>query len=116
MKLFVNILLIWFCLIYLFLIKDCRPYQIGIFPVKTPKCKNYYIDQYHTPYQPDKKYALRVYSLLNNADYIRKEIFEAGPVVGTFEIYENFQTHTGNVSSFFFPFCDCNRFSRIRCL
>lgn len=56
---------------------------------KTPKCQKTCEDGYNVPYEKDKHFGKKSYSLQKNANEIRQEIFENGPVEGAFTVYED---------------------------
>lgn len=56
---------------------------------KTPKCQKKCEDNYNVPYEKDKHFGKKSYSLGKNSDEIRQEIFENGPVEAAFTVYED---------------------------
>lgn len=63
----------------------------------TPKCQNTCEEGYSTPYQKDKHFGKKSYSITKNPDDIRQEIFENGPVEGAFTVYEDLLSYKSGV-------------------
>lgn len=63
----------------------------------TPKCVHECDKDYITPYEKDKHYGKNSYSITKNPDDIRQEIFENGPVEGTFTVFEDFLSYKSGV-------------------
>lgn len=92
-------------------IQGCQPYEIA--PCehhvngtrrpcegeggKTPKCQKKCQNSYTVPYQEDKHFGTKSYSISKNADEIRQEIFENGPVEGAFTVYEDLLSYKSGV-------------------
>lgn len=72
----------------------CQPYKITSTnnpEEETPRCeKTCSNPSYIVPYEKDKHYGKEVYSIRNNEAMIRQEIYENGPVIATFRVYEDF--------------------------
>jgi len=90
--------------------KGCQPYQVkscshhvvGEKPpcgatVSTPECKSTCREGYNTTYEEDKKHGVSSYSVHNNEEQIKKEIFTHGPVEGAFTVYADFPTYKSGV-------------------
>lgn len=63
----------------------------------TPKCQHTCEDGYSTPYEKDKHYGKKSYSITKNPDDIRQEIFENGPVEGAFTVFEDLLSYKSGV-------------------
>lgn len=90
--------------------KGCRPYEIkscshhvkGEKPpcgatVSTPECKESCREGYNTTYEEDKVHGSSHYSVENDEEQIKKEIFTHGPVEGAFTVYADFPTYKSGV-------------------
>lgn len=64
---------------------------------KTPKCVHTCEDGYDVSYEKDKHFGKKSYSITKNADEIRQEIFENGPVEGAFTVYEDLLSYKSGV-------------------
>lgn len=64
---------------------------------KTPKCSKTCEDNYAVPYDKDKHFGIKSYSLDKNVDEIRQEIYENGPVEGAFTVYEDLLSYQEGV-------------------
>ncbi|EPB68437.1 papain family cysteine protease [Ancylostoma ceylanicum] len=63
----------------------------------TPRCRKMCQRKYSKSYQEDKHFAKHVFFLPNNETSIRQEIFETGPVIATFDVYQDFSYYRGGV-------------------
>ncbi|XP_031625903.1 cathepsin B [Contarinia nasturtii] len=91
--------------------QGCQPYQIA--PCehhvngtrgpcegeggKTPKCAKQCNSDYTVPYNKDKHYGKKSYSIGKNTDEIRQEIYENGPVEGAFTVFEDLLSYKSGV-------------------
>lgn len=66
---------------------------------KTPKCSEKCEEGYPKTYKEDKHYGKSYYYVPNNVAKIQTEIYQNGPVEGSFEVYSDFITYkSGNLS------------------
>ncbi|RCN47340.1 cathepsin B family protein [Ancylostoma caninum] len=63
----------------------------------TPKCRKMCQRKYKNSYKEDKHFAKHSFYLPNNETSIRQEIFETGPVVAAFNVYEDFRYYVGGI-------------------
>ncbi|KIH67756.1 papain family cysteine protease [Ancylostoma duodenale] len=63
----------------------------------TPKCRKMCQRKYKKSYKEDKHFAKHSFYLPNNETSIRQEIFETGPVVAAFNVYEDFRYYKGGI-------------------
>lgn len=63
----------------------------------TPECLRGCQDTYLTSYEDDKTYGKSVYSVWNDEEEIMREIFENGPVVTDFRVYEDFFVYDNGI-------------------
>lgn len=63
----------------------------------TPKCSKTCQNSYTTTYSKDKHFGAKAYSIGNNEEDIRKEIYTNGPVEAAFTVYEDFLSYTSGV-------------------
>jgi cathepsin B len=90
--------------------EGCRPYSIaacehhvnGTRPPcdgeqSTPKCVKQCEASYTTPYNQDKHYGSKAYSVRANVAQIQTEIMTNGPVEGAFTVYADFVNYKSGV-------------------
>lgn len=101
---------------YIYL-KGCQPYIIepcehhvnGSRPScdskegKTPKCEHTCQKGYNVPYEKDKHYGKKSYSVSRNEKQIRKEIMMNGPVEGAFSVFEDLINYKDGMLNLFVP-------------
>ncbi|XP_030755997.1 cathepsin B [Sitophilus oryzae] len=91
--------------------QGCRPYEIapcehhvnGTRPScngddhKTPKCIKQCEKSYSIPYETDKHYGQKSYSISSRVEQIQTEILTNGPVEGAFTVYEDLLQYKSGV-------------------
>lgn len=90
---------------------SCRPYFLpecdhhmkteilGPCPkrVNTPSCEVICLNEYNKNYEEDKTYGKSVYSIWAYEEEIMKEIYENGPVVSSYDVYEDFYVYDSGI-------------------
>jgi len=88
----------------------CRPYPLppcehhmnGSLPAcipkaPTPKCEKQCQASYSIPYEKDKHFGVKAYTIKNDPKAIQKEIMTKGPVEASFNVYEDFPVYKSGV-------------------
>ncbi|VDO99809.1 unnamed protein product [Soboliphyme baturini] len=79
----------------------CQPYQIGSQwsdSSATPPCIQHCMTDFSLPLEKDKYYALSSYVIVGDDKHYMQEIYENGPVVTTFTVYEDFYYYQSGTS------------------
>jgi len=79
--------------------QGCRPYSIppGGGSAPTPKCVKQCEDGYQVTYPQDEKQGSKYFNIQGGANAMQQELFESGPIVACFNVYEDFYHYTSGV-------------------
>jgi len=77
----------------------CRPYTIppGGGSAPTPTCVKKCQDGYPTPYPQDENKGTKYYQIQGGAAAMQQELFDNGPLVACFDVYEDFYHYSTGV-------------------